>query len=69
MPVDVPSVNRVLQLTIVPDTGDGGMGRKVHMLRQVPSITFRSVGIPLIRRVVGLSHNVIMYRNMGTPNG
>ena len=32
MPVDVPSVNQVLQLTIVPDAGDGGMGRKVHVL-------------------------------------
>jgi hypothetical protein len=58
MPVNVPGVNQVLQLTIVPDAGDGGMGRKVHMLRQVPSIAFRSVGIPPIRRVVGLSHNV-----------
>ena len=25
--MDVPSVNQVLQLTIVPDAGDGGMGR------------------------------------------
>ena len=58
MPVDIPSVNQVLQLTVVPDAGDGGKGREVHMLRQVPSIAFRSVGIPPVRRVGNLHRDI-----------
>ena len=48
VPVNIPGVNEVLQLTVVPDARYDGVGQTSPELCQVEDISFRRVGVPSV---------------------